>query len=32
MEAADKNGSKYLKENNQGVKIDSDPFLDDVPG
>ena len=32
MEAADKNGSKYLKENNQGVQIDSDPLLDDMPG
>ena len=31
MEAADKNGSKYLKENNQGVQIDSDPLLDDMP-
>jgi len=32
MEAADKNGRKYLKEHNQGVQIDSDPLLDDVPG
>jgi hypothetical protein len=32
MEVADKKGGKYLKENNQGVQIDSDPFLDDVPG
>ena len=31
MEATDKNGGEYLKENNQGVQIDSDPLLDDMP-
>ena len=30
METADKNGRKYLKENNQGVQIDSDTLREDV--
>jgi len=32
MEATDKDGRKYLEENNQGMQIDSDPFLDDMSG